>query len=138
MNIGATGRAGEDAALAMYLKNGFTLVARNYQTKYGEIDLIVKNEKSLVFAEVKTRTKASRFKGVVAVNHSKKQKLFKTAFLFLKENKYALAPRFDVIDIEGSWWVVDGREEFTVDTLHWYKNALTMNDYDGYKQYYGS
>ena len=49
MNIGPTGGAGEDAALEMLLKNGFELVARNYHTKFGEIDLIVKNEKMLLY-----------------------------------------------------------------------------------------
>ena len=47
MNIGPTGGAGEDAALEMLLKNGFELVARNYHTKFGEIDLIVKNVSQL-------------------------------------------------------------------------------------------
>ncbi len=132
MNIGATGSAGENAALQMYLSKGFELVARNYQTRYGEIDIIVRNDRFLVFVEVKTRTRASYYKGYAAVNHSKKQKLFKTAFTFLKENKFKLQPRFDVVDILGHWLVVEDKEEFAVDQLNWYQNAITASDYDGY------
>lgn len=132
MNIGATGRAGEDAALDMFLQNGFELVARNYQTRYGEIDLIVKNSQYIIFAEVKTRTKASRYKGYSAVTYQKKQKIIKTALLFLKENRYALQPRIDVVDIEGTWFVADRKEQFAVDHIHWYKNAITAADYSGY------
>ena len=132
MNIGATGSAGENAALAMLLKNGFELVARNYQTKYGEIDLIVKNERFLVFAEVKTRTKASRYKGYVAVTSEKKQRIIKTVLLFLKENHFSLQPRIDVIDIEGHWFVMEEKEQFAVDKMHWFKNAVTAGDYNGF------
>ena len=132
MNIGATGGAGEDAALKMLLEKGYELVARNYQTKHGEIDLIVKNERFLVFVEVKTRTKASRYKGFTAVTSEKKQKIFKTAILFLRETKLKLQPRIDVIDVEGHWFVMDGKEQFAVDGLRWYRNAVTSDDYDGF------
>lgn len=115
----------------MFLKNGFELVARNYQTKYGEIDLIVKDKKYLVFAEVKTRTNASSMSGCYAVNFRKKQKLIKTFFVYLKTHHNNLQPRIDVIDIRGHWIVVDEKEDFIVDKLHWFKNAVTSNDYDG-------
>ncbi len=132
LNIGATGKAGEDAALDMLLRNGFALVERNYQTRYGEIDLIVRNDKYLVFVEVKTRTKASWYRGYTAVTFSKKQKIIKTVLLYLRENRLHLQPRIDVIDIEGAWFVADEKEQFAVDKLHWYKNAITAHDYDGY------
>ena len=131
MNIGPTGRAGENAALEMFLKNGFELVARNYQTKYGEIDLIVKDKKYLVFAEVKTRTNASLMSGCYAVNFKKKQRLIKTFFVYLKTHHNSLQPRIDVIDIRGHWIVLDEKEDFIVDKLHWFKNAITSNDYEG-------
>ncbi len=132
MNIGPTGRAGEDAALELLLRNGFEFVARNYQRQCGEIDIIVKNDKYIVFAEVKTRTKASRYSGYYAVTRQKKQKIVKTAFLYMKEYKPLLRPRIDVIDIEGHWLVVDEKEQFAVDKLRWYKNAITASDFDGY------
>ncbi len=132
VNLGPTGRAGEDAALEMLLKNGFELVARNYQTPYGEIDLIVRDDRYVVFVEVKTRTGVSRGSGYRAVNFRKKQKLFKTALLFLRENELTLQPRFDLIDIEGHWFVAEEKEQFAVDKMRWFKNAITAADYGGY------
>ena len=132
MNIGPTGIAGENAALEMFVKNGYELVVRNYQTRYGEIDLIVRNDRYIVFVEVKTRTKASRGSGYYAVNPSKKQKIIRTMLLYLRENGMSLQPRFDVVDILGHWLIVDAKEQFAVDRMHWFKNAITADDYGEY------
>ncbi len=52
---GALGRRGEELTLGHLLALGATLVARNHRTRAGEIDLIVRDRRSLVFVEVKTR-----------------------------------------------------------------------------------
>jgi putative endonuclease len=49
------GAAGEQAALDHLERLGFRLVARNHRTRHGELDLVVCDERTLVFAEVKTR-----------------------------------------------------------------------------------
>ena len=49
------GIAGEDHALAHYLRLGCTLVERNSRTRHGEIDLVVVSGKTLIFCEVRTR-----------------------------------------------------------------------------------
>jgi putative endonuclease len=53
------GRAGEDLALAHLQRRGFRLLARNHRTRFGEIDLIVSDDQTIVFAEVKTRRAGS-------------------------------------------------------------------------------
>ena len=49
------GRLGEQLAAAHLERLGFTVLARNVRTRYGEIDLIVFDGSTLIFAEVKTR-----------------------------------------------------------------------------------
>ena len=49
------GRLGEQCALEHLQRLDYTLVARNHRTRFGEIDLIVRGERALVFVEVKTR-----------------------------------------------------------------------------------
>jgi putative endonuclease len=49
------GRLGEELAAAHLERLGFTVLARNVRTRHGEIDLIVFDGRTLVFAEVKTR-----------------------------------------------------------------------------------
>ena len=51
----ALGRLGEDLALEHLMRRGYRPVTRNYRTRVGEIDLIVCDERTLVFCEVKTR-----------------------------------------------------------------------------------
>ena len=53
------GRLGEDLAAAHLQRRGFTLVARNHRTRYGELDLIGFDGRALVFVEVKTRRAGS-------------------------------------------------------------------------------
>lgn len=52
------GQYGENAAAAYLRRHGFTLVARNYAQKTGEIDLIVQKDDTLHFVEVKTVRRA--------------------------------------------------------------------------------
>lgn len=132
MNIGATGHAGEDAALEAYEKEGFELVTRNYQTRWGEIDLIVKNETYLVFAEVKTRTPQSSIRGAYAMSRAKKQKVFKTALTYLQTFDLVRQPRFDVVDILGHWTIWEGQEIFVADQVHIIKGAFGSEVYDGF------
>jgi putative endonuclease len=54
------GRLGEDVAMAHFHRLGFTPLGRNERTRHGEIDLIVFDGHTLVFAEVKTRRVSAR------------------------------------------------------------------------------
>ena len=51
---GQLGRRGEELALAHYRRLGFALLERNYRTRWGELDLVLRDDAVLVFAEVKT------------------------------------------------------------------------------------
>jgi putative endonuclease len=53
------GRAGEELAAAHFERLGYEVLARNYRTRYGELDLVAYDGESLVFAEVKTRREGS-------------------------------------------------------------------------------
>ena len=56
------GGTGEDAALAVYIRRGYRLVARNWRCKLGELDLVLVRGGTLVFCEVKAR-RGSAFGG---------------------------------------------------------------------------
>lgn len=93
------GRIGENAALAYLTKLGYSLITRNYFTRYGEIDIIVKNDNYIVFTEVKERSIRAIERPSAWVDSRKKQKLIKTALCYLAENPTELQPRFDVIEV---------------------------------------
>lgn len=93
------GAWGESLAAQYLIKKSYKLLATNYRSKYGEIDLIVCNRKYLVFVEVKLR-KSDRFASAFEhVDFHKQQRLRTTAEMFLSEYQTELQPRFDVIEI---------------------------------------
>ncbi len=96
----ARGRAGEVAALRVYLRRGFREIARNWRCPIGELDLVLERDGLLVFCEVKTRTGTAFGGGYEAVTWSKRRKLRQLAHAFLA----ARAPsderiRFDVASV---------------------------------------
>jgi len=93
------GSWGEALAAQYLIKKHFKLVATNYRSRFGEIDLIVSNRKFLVFVEVKLR-KSDRFASAAEhVDVHKQGRLRATAEIFLSQFPTELQPRFDVIEI---------------------------------------
>ena len=94
-----TGAWGEALAADYLRKKRYEPVAAGYRSRFGEIDLIVKNKKYLVFVEVKLR-KDDRFAQAREFVDSRKQdKIRITASMYLSQNPTNLQPRFDVIEI---------------------------------------
>ena len=94
-----SGAWGERFAAQYLRKKRYTLVAANYRSRFGEIDLIVKNRKFLVFVEVKLR-KSSHFADAREfVDVHKQARLRTTAEIYLSQYPTDLQPRFDVIEI---------------------------------------
>ena len=94
------GDAGEDLAAAALKKQGYKILERNYVAPLGEIDLIARQGKTLVFIEVKTR-KGDRFGAPQeAVTMVKQHKLRRLADYYLKQKRLGeVAVRFDVVGI---------------------------------------
>ena len=93
------GAWGESIAANYLLKKKYRLVAMNYHSRYGEIDLIVSNREYLVFVEVKLR-KTDKFASAYEhVDTRKQNKIRTTAEMFLSEYQTDLQPRFDVVEV---------------------------------------
>lgn len=89
-----------EAQAADYLRRkGYTLVAANYRCRFGEIDLIVRNRRYLVFVEVKLRKSAGFAQAREFVDFRKQQRIRATASMYLSRYPTSLQPRFDVIEI---------------------------------------
>lgn len=94
------GQRGEELASRYLLQKGYRLLARNYSTPYGELDIVVKTEKIVVFVEVKTRSSARYGKGEEAISPWKERHLLIAAQIFCKRFHLEQVPcRFDVISI---------------------------------------
>jgi putative endonuclease len=99
------GRVGEEAALRVYLRRGYELVARNWRCPVGELDLVLRSGDRIVVCEVKTRSSAAFGGGYEAVTWSKRRTLRRLAEIFVRSSATPNADvRFDVASV----WVGDG------------------------------
>ena len=114
MAANLTGAWGEALAAEYLRKKRYTLVAAGYYCKFGEIDLIVKNKKYLVFVEVKLRKSANFAQAREFVDRRKQDRLRVTASIYLESNPTNLQPRFDVIEI----YAPQGRDTINPEVIH--------------------
>lgn len=95
----AVGTDGEDAACELLAQHGYEIVARNYRAGRGEIDIIARSERHIVFIEVKTRTAGTLIQGAAAVDRGKRRSIIVCARQYLDTHQLDLYPRFDVIEV---------------------------------------
>ena len=89
-----------EALAAEYLRNKrYRIIAQGFRCRFGEIDLIAKNKKYLVFVEVKLRSSDRFASAMEYVDRRKQDRLRMTASIYLSRNETTLQPRFDVIEI---------------------------------------
>lgn len=117
-NKRAKGDLYEEVARTYLKKQGLKFIDRNVNFKGGEIDLIMKDDKQLVFIEVRYRVN-NQFGGAAAsVDFTKQQRLILAAQKYLQQHYGNQPPscRFDVVAIEG---------DASGDNIRWLKNAIT-------------
>ncbi len=92
---------GEWIALRWLLHQGWDVVARNWSTRRGELDLIAWDRDQLVFVEVKTRLEGGLSRPEDAVDDEKRDQIEALALSFLSRMEVGEVPiRFDLIAIE--------------------------------------
>ena len=100
MNTRVVGRYGEKLAAEYLQKNKYRIVERNFNCKYGEIDLIAWDGNCVIFVEVKARKDDQFGMPREAVNWHKQQTIVKCATYWLYKNKQTGVPvRFDVVEV---------------------------------------
>ncbi len=102
----ALGARGEDAAAAWYEANGYEILERNWRRREGEVDLIVRRGRTVVFCEVKARSTEAFGSGAEAVVPAKQRRIRRLASRWLAEltpasGRALVDLRFDVVSITG-------------------------------------
>ena len=100
------GAEGEDLAAQWYEDNGYEVLDRNWRRREGEIDLIVRRGKTVVFCEVKTRSTDRFGAGTESVLPAKQRRIRRLAARWLSEltpaaGRTRVEVRFDVVGITG-------------------------------------
>jgi putative endonuclease len=97
------GRWGEEEAVRYLRRQGMKILERNLRTPVGEIDIIARHGKILVFVEVKTRKSDAFGTPQEAVGPFKQRQILRTAQWYLGDGRgKGLQPRFDVIAVRPS------------------------------------
>lgn len=98
-NTKQIGQQAEDSACHYLTSQGLSLVERNYNCTRGEIDLIMKDNSTTVFIEVRFRRDTNFGSGAESVDYHKQKKLLATASHYLQKHSKAARGvcRFDVI-----------------------------------------
>ena len=107
------GNIAEQIAATFLQQKGLTLLENNFRCKYGEIDLIMREGKTLVFVEVRLRSNANFGGAAMSINHAKQQRLSRTAALYLQTHGDS-ACRFDAILMQST----------NINAVEWIQNAF--------------
>jgi putative endonuclease len=124
--IHSSGAYWEERARELIVSRGATVIARNYTSRFGEIDLIALDRERLAFIEVRYRRRSHFGSALASVSLTKQRKLLMTAQTFMAShedycNRYC---RFDII-------VFDGPRDST--TAQWLKGAFGSAEQPNYE-----
>ncbi len=101
----------EDTAAAFLVKRGLKLLERNYRCRFGEIDLVLRDSRTLVFVEVRYRSNHSFGGAGESITTSKRKKLLRAARHYMAAHSEFPACRFDAVLLNGDStavdWIVD-------------------------------
>lgn len=94
------GIEGEEHAVRELKKNKYKIIERNFRTPAGEIDVVAKDGKCLVFVEVRTRGSVEFGLPQETILAGKRKKLYNAARWYMQKNRVGDGPcRFDVVAV---------------------------------------
>jgi putative endonuclease len=106
----ALGVTGEDRAASWYLEHGYQVLDRNWRCRDGELDLVLRLERTVVFCEVKTRSRANFGQPAEAVGAAKQARIRRLAARWLAEHRAQMGTRPAVLRFDVAA-ILDGRLE---------------------------
>ena len=108
-----TGQQAEKLALKYLLQQHVKLIQRNFYSRFGEIDLIMQDQDTLIFVEVKQR-KSGINTALESITIHKQKKLIKTAQYYLLKCGRQINCRFDAVVLDYN------------NTIKWLKNIIIL------------
>jgi putative endonuclease len=114
LNKNNMGMAAEQLAATFLAQKGLKLVTQNYHCRFGEIDIVMMDAKTLVFIEVRLRTNSQFGDAAASITPQKQQKIRLAAQHYLQQFDDKSACRFDVILMHKA----------EMQAIEWIKNAF--------------
>ena len=122
VNTRQAGAHWERSAESFLVAQGLRLLQRNFSSRMGEIDLIMEDDKTIVFVEVRYRKNSHFGGGVESITIHKQNKISRTAAWYLVKNPHRAEQfcRFDIISI-GS---ISSDPQIKDQGIDWIQNAF--------------
>ena len=117
MKINKQGIWGETYAARYMRDNGYELLAGNFRSRFGEIDIVGRKDGYLCFVEVKTSNEKAISTPKEAVDYEKQQNIIATSKLYIQAYGYPEQPRFDVCEV-----IIDSENKLL--NLNYIENAF--------------
>ena len=96
-----TGESGEKIASAYLTKLGYRILESNFRTPFGEIDIVARLGRVIVFVEVKSRTTSSFGPPYLSVTKTKQMHIIKNALFYLKRRRLTdIDWRIDIVSVK--------------------------------------
>jgi putative endonuclease len=108
------GAEAEQLAARYLQRHGLTLVQSNYHCRFGEIDLILRDKETLVFTEVRQRSRSDFGGAAASIDARKQQRLILTAQHYLATLPRIPPCRFDAVLLDAT------------ENVEWVKNAFEL------------
>jgi putative endonuclease len=96
------GEEAEECAARFLARQGLEIVARNYRTRFGEVDVVAREGATLVFVEVRARTSSAYGGAAASVDTRKQRRIVAAARHYLARLGVEPACRFDVLTLQGA------------------------------------
>lgn len=113
MALKKSGASAEHAAARFLQQHGLILLEANYRCRFGEIDLILRDKETLVFAEVRQRSRSDFGGAAASIDQHKQQRLILTAQHYLASLPRVPPCRFDAVLLDAAEnieWVMNAFE----------------------------
>jgi putative endonuclease len=95
------GQRAEAIAAEFLERHGLTIVARNFRTRHGEIDLVARDKDTLVFVEVRMRSRADYGGAAASVTAAKRERWIAASLAYLAQLGREPPCRFDAVLLDG-------------------------------------
>ncbi len=116
-----SGLAAEQEARRFLENRGLRWLASNYRCRYGELDLIMRDDEHLIVVEIRYRKHAAFMEPVESITRIKRDRIARATLHFMQNSaEYRNHPvRFDVLGVSGP---------LQRSTMNWIPDAFTIDD----------
>ena len=102
MSTTEVGRAAETAAATYLEERGYRVLARNWRTRWHEVDIVARSDLGVHFVEVKYRRSDHYGSGFDYITADKANRLRRAALYWVQQNRYSGPYQIDVMSVSGA------------------------------------